>query len=255
MKETILKATDGLVGSAFNTVLWFIYLQGASIGATRTSYGAHKMFREAHEELGKFNYQSFKQIIANLHTKGYIKKKPYSRTELEITKRGRERITSLFPLYQTLRPWDGYLYLISYDIPETKHGSRDILRRYLKTVGCARLQESLWITPYTPRKLLDDFMKKRGIEGTMLVSKLGKDGAVGEEGLRGLLERVYGLQKINDRYAEYIGHTKKKQVTSLQLAVEFQGIVADDPQLPFELLPKKWFGNDAHFLYQQLYKS
>lgn len=251
-KEFVLKATDGLIGSAVNAVLWFIYLQGASIGVSKSSYGAHQMFRGAHEALEEFNYESFKQIISKLRRQGYIKKKPYSKEELEITKIGKERIAALLPVYQPTRPWDGYLYLISYDIPEIRHTSRDLLRRYLKTVGCARLQESLWITPYNPRKLLDDFMRERGIDGTVLVSKLGKDGAIGEEGLQGLLERVYGLQSLNDRYKDFISHASKKSKQKFQLAVEFQRIIADDPQLPFELLPKNWISERANSLYRKL---
>ncbi len=54
-KEFVLKATDGLIGSAVNAVLWFIYLQGASIGVSRSSYGAHQMFRGAHDALEEFN--------------------------------------------------------------------------------------------------------------------------------------------------------------------------------------------------------
>ncbi len=251
-KEFVLKATDGLIGSAVNTVLWFIYLQGASIGVSKSSYGAHQMFRGAHEALEEFNYESFKQIISKLRRQGYIKKAPYSKTELEITKIGKERIAALLPVYQTTRPWDGYLYLISYDIPEIRHTSRDLLRRYLKTVGCARLQESLWITPYNPRKLLDDFMRERGIDGTVLVSKLGKDGAVGEEGLQGLLERVYGLQSLNDRYKDFISLASQKSIQKFQLAVEFHHIIVDDPQLPFELLPKNWSSERANSLYLKL---
>lgn len=253
-KEIIVKATDGLVGSAVNGVLWWLYWYGASFGKTKTSYGAYLAFREADEALKDFNYESFKQILSILRRRQLIrKKKTYSGMELEITSAGKKRIRSEFPIYEVKRPWDGYLYLVSYDVPEPKHILRDLLRRHLKTIGCALLQESLWLTPYNPRKLLDEFIEEHGIQGTILVSKLGKDGAVGEEGLTQLLERVYGLKTLNDRYRDFLDQwssSKKPALWSLRVA--YERILHDDSQLPFTLLPEDWLGDKAYHLYNKL---
>lgn len=253
-KEIMIKVTDGLLRTATNGILWWLFLTGAGFGKSKTSYGAYLMFREADEALRDFNYDLFKQFLAKLRREGLInQKRQYSQIEIEITARGKERIQSLFPIYRTERPWDGFLYLISYDVPEEERISRDTLRRYLKRIGCGLLQESLWITPFSPRKLLNEFMSDRHIQGTVLVSKLGKDGAIGEEKLCDLLERVYHLRDINRRYAEFISHTKRR-TCPFKLAIEFQYVVSDDPQLPFALLPKTWKGHDAYAAYQALYK-
>lgn len=256
-KEIMIKATDGLVGSAVNGVLWWLYWYGASFGKTRTSYGAYLAFREADEALKDFNYESFKQILSSLRKKQLIqKKKTYSGIEIAITRAGYRRIASLFPEYRRERPWDGYLYLISYDIPERKRSLRDLLRRYLKQIGCAVLQESLWLTPYNPRKLVDEFVSVHAIEGTLLVSRLGKDGAVGDEGLNNLLERVYQLQKLNHEYAKFIDLYKRTNtLNEWSVAMVFQRIIADDPQLPFALLPNGWRGDEAYRLYQKICKN
>lgn len=213
------------------------------------------MFRDADRALADFNYDTFKQLITNLRRKGFIAHKTqYSKVEIEITELGKKRIASLFPIYRTGRQWDGFLYLISYDIPEIKRVSRELLRRYLRKIGCALLQESLWITPYTPRKLLHDFMYGHSIQGTVLLSKLGKNSAIGEERLEDLLEKVYRLSALNDRYTKFIFRTHEKIVHPLALAVEFQGILIDDPQLPFPLLPDDWKGNEAFAAYTAIYK-
>lgn len=246
-KQIVLEATDGLLGSAVNTVLFWLYLTGASFGKSKTSYGAHQMFREAHEALRDFNYESFKQIIKNLQKHGFIQKpKRYSAFEITITKLGKERLDSLLSTYQPDRPWDGYVYLISYDIPENKHRSRDLLREYLRRLGCALLQESLWITPYNPRKLIDEFTGEHGIDGTILISRLGHDGAVGLESFEQLLERVYGLRKLNERYEEFLKEARTRSFQPFQLVVRYQSILKDDPQLPFALLPSWWKGDEAY---------
>lgn len=245
--------TDGLVGSAVNGILFWLYLTGASLGKSKTSGSMYKAFREADQALTEFNYTSFKQILNKLYKQGLIKKsKAYSQLEIEITRKGRERIQRIIPQYQQERPWDGFLYLVSYDIPEIQHVSRNILRKYLKKHGCARLQESLWLTPYNPRKLLDEFADEHRIVGTILLSKLGQDGAVGEESIYQLLDRVYQLSKLNMRYSEFIEEEKRLHSNRFFLTIKYEGILRDDPQLPFELLPKDWRGDDAYRLVQGL---
>jgi len=254
-KKIIEQVTDGLLRSATNGILWWLFLTGASFGKSKTSYGAYQMFREADGALADFNYDTFRQLLINLRRRGFIYHEVhYSSVEIELTESGKKRIASLFPVYRTQRPWDGFLYLISYDIPEIKRVSRELLRRYLRQIGCALLQESLWITPYTPRKLLNEFMSEHGIQGTVLLSKLGKNGAIGEEKLEDLLGKVYQLRSLNDRYAEFCSHIHEITKNTLGLAVEFQGILKDDPQLPFQLLPKDWKGNEAFAAYKALYK-
>ncbi|MBU1472929.1 hypothetical protein KKB64_04040 [Patescibacteria group bacterium] len=250
-KEIILKATDGLVGSATNGVLWWLYLVGASVGKSNTSFGVYQAFREADQALHEFNYESFKQVLSRLQRNGLIKrKKLYSQLEIEITNIGKKKIEGFLVGYQSKRPWDCYLYLISYDLPEAKRILRDLLRDYLKHIGCALLQESLWLTPYNPRKLLNDFMDNHQISGTILVSKLGKDGTIGDDSLADLLDHVYQLKKLNERYKEFLdqAHLSKNK---FQMAIKYQHVLDDDPQLPFELLPKDWLGDKSYQVMQR----
>lgn len=254
-KELILRVTEGVVGSAVNGVLWWFYLSGASFGKTPTSYGIYQAFREADQALSDFNFESFKQIISALQREGLIQKqKTYSGIEIEITRLGKERLNKIIPVYQSKRQWDGHVYLVSYDIPETKHNSRTLLREYLKTIGSALLQESLWMTPYNPRMLLDEFVQAHHIEGTLLVSRLGHDGAIGDERLTDLIERSYHLKKLNDQYQQFIEYVSSTSPTVFEIAVRFQKALKNDPQLPFELLPSWWVGDQAYKKYQQIIK-
>lgn len=252
-KEVVSVATDGLLRGVTNAVLYWLFILGSSIGKSKTSYGAYQIFREADEALREVNYDTFKQALTNLRKKHLIVQK-HKRTTVDIavTAMGRKRLTELLPTYQKKRPWDGCLYLVSYDIAEVHRRRRDLLREYLRRIGCGPLQESLWITPYNPRDLVDNFIKEYGVKGTILVSRLGRDGAIGDEDIRSLVARVYRLSSLNDRYRNFLYEARKRRKTPFQLAVMYQSILFDDPQLPFTLLPKNWLGDRAHEVFQAI---
>lgn len=251
----VTRATEGLVRGAVNGVLWWMYLVGASVGKSPTSAGAYRMFREADKALEEFNYMSFKQVLVALRKqKLIVQKRKKTLLDIEITEAGKKRLGSLLPIYQQKRRWDGYIYLISYDIPEKARKSRDLLREYLCRIGCGLLQESVWLTPYNPQGILDEFMHDHHITGTVLVSKLDKEGTLEDRNFINLLVRVYKLDVINRRYQEFIAETIKKKRTLFQLAVMYQLILRDDPQLPFSLLPRDWMGEKAHSMYQSIVK-
>jgi len=114
------------------------------------------------------------------------------------------------------------------------------------------LQDSLWINPFNPTKLIDTFLSERNIPGTVLISKIGKDGAIGNETLPDLLERVYHLDHLRERYDDFIETYSKHTASPFAGIQEYLSILADDPQLPFPLLPKDFPDRKAHELYTSL---
>ncbi len=253
MKKYIGQATNGIAKTAINGFLWWLYLTGASIGKSKTSRGAYDMFREADEALRDCNYDHFQNLLADLRRKHLIsKRRKRTDVELSITKLGRERLSEFLPTYKKVRTWDGCVYLVSYDIPEFSRIVRDQFRQYLVQIGCAKLQESVWITPYTPRDLVNDFAEDHHVEGMILVSKLDKQGMIGDETLSEVMIRIYHLNELNKRYEEFIHDAKTKKISKFQKSVLYQSVLCDDPQLPFALLPAWWKGDDAYHLYQSL---
>lgn len=251
--EIVSLATDGLLRVTTNAVLLWLFLLGASIGKSKTSVGAYKMFREAEAQLSEVNYDTFKRALLELRKKQLIaQRRKRSATDIAVTAAGRQRLAEVLPTYQQKRPWDGAIYLVSYDIAEVHHRKRDFLREYLQRISCGMLQESLWMTPYNPRDLVDDFVDMHGVRGTILVSKLGRDGALGDEALPQLLERVYQLSELNRRYRDFLEEVHGGRKTAFQLAVRYYAILADDPQLPFPLLPKDWQGERSYRAFQKL---
>lgn len=249
--KAIIQATEAISRTAINTLLWWIYTMGAAT-QTRTMRDAYNAFQTVDDTFQRYNYDTFKIALRGLKQKGYIKTK-YKGTlsEVLVTIEGRQRLEELAPTYKKKRSWDTYVYLVSYDIAEIYKKKRDNFRQYIRRIGCGLLQESLWVTPYNPRTLIDEFVRENDIEGMVLVSKLGKDGAIGDENLRQLLERVYHLTKLNEEYSDFIQLAKSKSTTPFQLSIRFTSILSHDPQLPFTLLPDDWLGDQAFKLIEK----
>lgn len=201
-------------------------------------------------------YVIYRRALTYLVSQGLMKRANTRRTSLDvaITKLGKERIHGLLPMYREDRPWDGHMYLLSYDIPTIANKKRDLLREYLRRIGAVILQESLWLTPYNPRDIVDDFVHAHEIGGSILVSKLGTDGAIGEEKLEELIARVYRLDALNGRYETFLGThgNRRKNLVKFQISLAYYAILKDDPQLPFALLPRDFLGAKAYTLYRSL---
>lgn len=251
--NVLWKGADLLAGALTNTLLFSFYLYGASFGK-QGSLGVHRAFDEAEEALRDFDYTSIKNALNHLAKTGLIKRsRKRSQQEITITTEGKRRIEELFPMYRSSRPWDGHVYLISYDIPTKSNKARNLLRTYIRRTGGALLQESLWINPYNPTSIIEEFIENRGIPGTVLVSKLGTDGTIGEEKLTDLIARVYPYSSLSQRYNEFVStYTGRNHPSPIAAAVAYFAILRDDPQLPFPLEPKGFPGAHAYELFENL---
>ncbi len=251
-KSLIKNLTYGVFGSLTDLILWNIYLVGSSVGKSGP-LGVHQAFREADEMLQKYNHQSLTSAWHQLKKKKLLtyqkRKNLYNPI---ITEFGRQRLDEALPTYHEKRPWDGKIYLITYDIFEKAHKKRNLLRKFLRDLGCKILQESVLLTPYNIRELLNIFVRKNEIPGTIIVSDIGKDGGVGETTIINLITKLYHLENLNERYEIFINKTQQKDQSSKYLIFEYLSILKDDPQLPFELLPQGFLGNQAYQQYKKL---
>lgn len=256
-KKQVFEIADKVIGTATDVTLIMLYsLIGAMGAGSSSSVAVARSMEKAQKWIDDVNYETIKRSLYNLTQKKFIRRtKKYSREDIEITELGWSRIKELVPTFQKQRPWDGHLYLISYDIPTTKNSSRNLLREYIKKTGGALLQDSLWINPYNPTKLINTFISKRSIPGTVLISKIGKDGAIGDETLPALLARVYHLDDLKKQYDEFIETYSKKTTSPFKGIQEYLSILAHDPQLPFSLLPKNFPDKQAHELFTSLQSS
>lgn len=251
--KKILQATEGLVATTTDLILFLTILPFSLSGA----HGQMDASRRVEDVLKlvkeDINYRTIKNAISKLVAAGLITKKSKRNSlDIAITMLGQQRIEAIIPMYHETRPWDGHLYLVSYDVPAKPKRKRDLLREYLRRIGAILLQESLWLTPYNPRDIINDFANSHKIGGSILVSRLGTDGGIGEEKLDSLIRRVYKLDALNDRYAEFIEiyESQRKPKSLFTLSTTYFAILKDDPQLPFELLPPDFLGEKAYRVYQ-----
>ncbi|MBI4064924.1 CRISPR-associated endonuclease Cas2 [Candidatus Gottesmanbacteria bacterium] len=239
-----LKLAEGLFSHTVDMSLWFIVYLSSMSFPQKTTGQLWRAQIAADQFINQINYDVIKQAIVNAKRKGYIKK---SRRHAwpEITQAGKHRLASLLPQYDEKRAWDDRMHLVTYDIPEKRRKDRALLREYLNRIGCGRLQDSVWLTPYNPIDTIRSFIEKRGLRGTVIVSDLGKDGSVGEEDLAGLLVRLYRLDAVNKHYEEWLNDVKSHGVDHWHV-IRYLAILKEDPQLPFALLPAWWKGEVAH---------
>jgi len=241
VNKELSSLTNAVVDTVMDAVLYVTINAVTTIGARSISQLNYRDY-EADVLLCRYNSKTIRRAISNLLSKKYLHKNTtQTGISLDITQEGIKRIRAHIPSFREKRPWDGYLYLISYDIPVQSNIKRNVLREYLQKIGCGKLQDSLWMTPYNPTGIIDSFVDEQNIPGTILVSKLGKDGSIGKEKRNALIERLYGYTKLNQRYDEFIKmYSNQKHVSPTQLSIEYHAVLKDDPQLPFSLEPE-WF--------------
>ncbi len=251
----VKKASEGLFETITDSLLLATYLSLTNM-TVRNTYQAFRAGEDAYRMLNKINYQTIKKVTYNMVAKGLLKRiTKKGREEIAITKFGHERIEAVIPRYRINRPWDGHIYLISYDIPTSANKSRNLIREYIRKTGGGLLQESLWMNPYNPTQILSDFVTEHDIPGSILVSKLGKDGSVGDEKLPDLIHRVYHLDDLAERYESFLNaYTKRDRKTfyPLETAMSYLPILKDDPQLPFPLEPDDFPAARAYQRYLNL---
>ncbi len=245
VSRAVLALTDGLFSHMVDVALWFaVYM--AELSVPFKMYGnAWRAQATADRVLDHVNYQALKRAIKEARKKGWLKKANRRGAPPEITAAGKRRLIRIVPTYDEKRVWDGRMHLITYDIPEKRRKERGVLREYLQRIGCGRLQDSVWMTPYNPIDTIRRFITERNLGGTILISDLGKDGSIGEEDLGSLIVSVYKLDALNDRYIEWLDDIDDTGVTHWSV-MRYLSILRDDPQLPFALLPKWWKGDQAY---------
>lgn len=253
--EKIRGLSEGIFSSVVDLVLFSIYFgfEFASAGYSAKSW---KSTEKALEDLSELNYLTIRRGLYYLKQKGFVKTiKQVVGEEItlpRITKEGKQRLKALIPSYREKRTWDGRIYLITYDIPINNNAQRDSLRDFLKKIGCAALQKSIWISPYNPKQLIKDFVRENNLdENLILISSLEKEGTIGNTTLPRLLNQIYKLEELNERYKAFLNLVGKGVIkTKEQIAFSYLAILRDDPQIPFELLPPGWKGDKAYQVFK-----
>ncbi len=248
--QKVVALTEGVFSYVIDVCLWTT-TYGLELTVPRSTGNIWKAQMEADRLLQHINYDVLKEALKRARTRGWIKKTHRRNAMPEITKEGKQRLASIIPEYREKRTWDERMYLVTYDIPETHRKQRNILRESLLQLGCGRLQDSVWMTPYNPVDALTELIQQNNLQGTVIISTIGKDGSIGDESLPELIIRIYRLDEINHRYKTWIQEAKTCKHIDHWMVLKYLAILQNDPQLPFSLLPSWWQGDTSY----QLVKS
>lgn len=244
--KTASKLGEGLFAYSVDLSLWTVAFISA-LGVPQRTYGQiYRAGREADIFLSEINYEILKNGIREARRRGFLSKAGRGRKAWpEITEEGKRRLANLIPHYDEKRVWDGRIHIITYDVPEKQRNERELLRESLLRIGCGRLQDSVFMTPYNPIETLKQYIDEHGLHGTLIVSDLGKDGSVGDETLAELIIRVYKLHDLNEKYNKWLDQYDGERIDQASV-IEYLNILSEDPQLPFLLLPKWWKGEEVY---------
>ncbi|MFQ5577017.1 MAG: PaaX family transcriptional regulator C-terminal domain-containing protein [Anaerolineae bacterium] len=207
--------------------------------------------------------QAVRSTLSRMMGKGWLRSRREGRHSFyAITPRAKTLLSEgTRRIYQPRQdPWDGRWYILTYTIPEGQRHLRHRLRQRLTWLGFGRLGPA--------RNLqadVDRIAASLGIPDQI-------DCFVGEylgfSQARALVERCWDLQQLNRAYLAFINRHRpawrqfvsrpasstpdpKETFTCRFLLVhEYRSFPYVDPNLPPELLPNDWLGNEAIHLFQ-----
>ncbi len=200
--------------------------------------------------LDDVNYQTIKKTIENLLTRGLAKREE---KKLVLTEAGLKKLGEVILLKKGMSRKEGEVYLIVYDIADREVLGRNKLRRFLLKNRMAKVQESVYLSPFDSRKILEDFLRENKVSGQVLVTKLGKDSVIGGEGVGGFLRRIYKLEELEKEYKEFV--QKFEGSGGMGVIFMFNKIYKKDSRLSREFLPKNWIGARAMDIYRRTLKQ
>lgn len=241
LSKLVLKVSEGMFNKVVDLVLFWVYY---STEMSPFSGGSlYQRFSRVEKDFSQFNSETLKRALKQSCQKGWINK------NLEITSRGQRRLESILPKYEKKIKWNGNWYIVAYDIPESKKWLRDILRNKLTDLGFGELHKSLYICPYNFLGDVEKIVNEYNLSGYTLLAISNK---LGREPSQDLAERIWKLNEINEDYEKYLWELKSKKLSPKEAIFKYLIILEQDPQLPSELLPDDWKGDEAYKIYRKI---
>ena len=234
ISKKVLKITGGIFSSLVDLALWniFYFYEVGPIGHPAQLRKAEFL---ATRNLEGFNCLTLKRAIYRARSRGWIKE------DLTLTKEGKERLEGFIPIYFGKKKWDGNWYLVSYDISERRRIIRNILRDNLKRLGFGKVHASLWVSPFNFLGEVEKIVKDYSLSPFVI---LAISNQLGREESKYLANRIWKLGEINEKYQDLIQKTQDESLENL--IFEYLAILNKDPQLPSELLPEDWLGEETY---------
>lgn len=248
ISELIQKFSNNLVTSTSDLMLLAVYFDfpfqydGGINGHEQGAFDAYHQIRP----------NTLKRAFVHLRQKGLLEADSSKTHRHKLTELGLKEIDRIVPRYYKERNWDGKLYIVTYDLPVEKNSDRNAFRAYLKSIRSGMLQHSVWVSVYNPKDQIREYLDNKGLSRELvIVSSVGDDGYIGNMDFKQVVNKVYGLDKLNERYRGFL-HMVSEGVTKEWTVFVYLSILKDDPQVPFDLQPEDWAGYEAFEKYNQI---
>ena len=120
------------------------------------------------------SYERYRQTVYYLRRKGLvaIRTTVSGKRFLELTKKGELELLMAQAWLNSPTVWDGKWRIILFDIPVDANHKRDKLRRILLANGFAKLQASIYISPYPLNRLAIQYLKTTGLIDFIRIGRL-----------------------------------------------------------------------------------
>ena len=133
--------------------LLLLFFGGLAFGLSQNFGKQLKVLREFDREWNNIPNQTINNAIASLYEARFIEKKKQENGTMEIiiSKNGIHRaLIENINIMKIKRPskWDGYFWIVLFDIPEKRKRIRDTLRFHLKKMEFYELQKSVFVLPF-----------------------------------------------------------------------------------------------------------
>ena len=161
-------------------------------------------------------------------------------------------------------PWSGMWSMVIYTVPEADRQTRDEVRRQLRWLGFGPLAPATWVCPQ-PR--LDDIANATAALTSARLTLLTTRTS-GPAADRAMAARCWDLELLGEDYQRFVIATRTRLaqwqrvplderaafVERIRLLDAYRAFPARDPQLPAELQPPGWPGDEAFQLFERAYR-
>jgi len=213
--------------------------------------------------------QAYGNAVRRLRDAGLIayRRKADREQILILTPEGDARLSDAFkPGLFWDRKWNGFWYVLVYDIPEKRRQYRDSLRGFLERLRMGCLQRSVWVSARDMRPQYDDLAKAAAAEW---ISFLFEATAVLGRESGDIVSEAWDFDRLSAIHSWYLSvykhnlnavrNGKLQEDLLYKLAREeisaYQSAMWEDPLLPRELIPRGYRGFDVFALHKDFVRE
>lgn len=225
--------------------------------------------------MGEFGLteQAVRAAISRMQRQGWLtSRKIGNRSYYSMSPRGQKRLNEAAErIYKhNAQGWDGKWCITSYNIPEERRNLRDQFRKELAFLGFGMLTNSTWISPNDLTDKVKEITEAHEISNYV---EIFSSDHMGWSEPKKLVEKCWNLDEINAAYRQFLDTYQppyellQRQmeagedipdsrcfVEKTQLVHQYRKFLFIDPDLPEELLPELWLGNEADQLFDAYYR-